>query len=203
LQLVDVDRVHEDFLGQQRGLLGGAADADAEHARRAPAGAHFRHGLEDPVDDGVGRVEHGHLGLVLGTTALGGHVDFQGVDRLHLVVDHRRGVVLGVLARTGRVGQHRGAQHVVRVGVGAAHALVDHVVQAHGGAVPADVHADLGDHGDDAGVLADRAVAGGAHARVDEDLGQGVAGGRRLFAQVGLVHGLDEIGGVVVGDVLQ
>src|SRR5690606_7952431 len=82
-------------------------------------------------------------------------------------------------------------------------ALVDHVVQAHGGAVPADVHADLGDHGDDAGVLADRAVAGGAHARVDEDLGQGVAGGRRLFAQVGLVHGLDEIGGVVVGDVLQ
>ncbi|MCY1466443.1 hypothetical protein D9M71_847510 [compost metagenome] len=46
-------------------------------------------------------------------------------------------------------------------------------------------------------------MAGGAHARVDQDLGDGVTGSRRLFAQVGLVHGLDEIHGVVVGNELQ
>jgi hypothetical protein len=40
-----------------------------------------------------------------------------------------------------RVRQHRGAQLVVRVVVGAAHALVDHVLDAHRG-VPAHVHAD-------------------------------------------------------------
>ena len=32
-------------------LLRGAADADPEHPRRAPAGAHLRHHLEHPVDD--------------------------------------------------------------------------------------------------------------------------------------------------------
>jgi hypothetical protein len=40
-------------------------------------------------------------------------------------------------------------------------------------------------HGDDAGVLADRAVAFGAHARVDQDLGDGVLGRRRFLALVG------------------
>ena len=42
-----------------------------------------------------------------------------------------------------------------------------------------------------------------AHARVDQDLRHGVAGSRRFFAQVGLMHGLDEIDRVVVGDELQ
>nr|GFD43120.1 hypothetical protein [Tanacetum cinerariifolium] len=55
----------------------------------------------------------------------------------------------------------------------------------------------------DAGVLADRTVASGTHARVDQDLGHGVARGRRFFAQVGLMHGLNEIDGVVIGDELQ
>ncbi|MCY1418222.1 hypothetical protein D9M71_337760 [compost metagenome] len=118
-------------------------------------------------------------------------------------MDHRRGVVPGVLPRTGRVGQDGGAQDVLRQVVGAAHAFVDHVVDAHGGAVPAHVHANADEHGDDTGVLADRAVAGGAHARVDQDLRHGIARGGRLFAQVGLVHGLDEVHGVVVGDELQ
>jgi hypothetical protein len=63
LQFVDVDGFHQHFLGHHRGFLGGAADADAEHARWAPAGAHGRNGLEHPVDDRVGRVEHGHFDL--------------------------------------------------------------------------------------------------------------------------------------------
>ena len=183
--------------------IGGTADADAEHAGRAPAGAHGRHGLQHPIDDRVGRVEHGHLRLVLGAAALGRDVHFHLVARDDGVVDHGRGVVLGVLAGTGRVGQDRGAQHVLGQVVGAAYAFVDHVVDAHGGAVPAHVHADLDEYGDDAGVLADRAVAGGTHARVDQDLRHGVAGSRRFFLQVGFVHRLDEVDGVVVGDELQ
>ncbi len=42
---------------------------------------------------------------------------------------------------------------------------------------PFDVHADLDEGGDDAGVLADGTVAFGAHAGVDEDLRDGVLGG--------------------------
>ncbi|MND48602.1 hypothetical protein D3C80_395270 [compost metagenome] len=118
-------------------------------------------------------------------------------------MDDCRGVVLGVLASARRVGEDRSAQDVFRQVVGATHAFVDHVVQAHGGAIPAHVHADTHEHGDDTGVLADRAVAGGAHARVDQDLRHGVTGRWRFFAQVGLVHRLDEIHGVVVGNELQ
>ncbi|MNO73166.1 hypothetical protein D3C76_641260 [compost metagenome] len=118
-------------------------------------------------------------------------------------MDDRRGVVLGVFAGACRVGQDGGTQDVFRQVVGPAHAFVDHVIEAHGRAVPAHVHAHAYEHGDDTGVLADRAVAGGTHARVDQDLGDGVTGSRRLFAQVSLVHGLDEIHGVVVGNELQ
>jgi hypothetical protein len=70
------------------------------------------------------------------------------------------------------------AQLVVRMVIGATHAFVDHVLDAHGGVVPAHVHADLEEDGDDAGVLADRPVALGTHARVDQDLRDGVLGGR-------------------------
>ena len=54
-------------------------------------------------------------------------------------------------------------------GVGAAHALVDHLLQAHL-RVPAHVHADADEGDRDPRVLTDRTVALGAHARVDEDL---------------------------------
>ncbi|MNQ48111.1 hypothetical protein D3C85_619780 [compost metagenome] len=118
-------------------------------------------------------------------------------------MNHGRGVVLGVFPSTRRVGEDRGTQDVFRQVVGATHAFVDHVVQAHGGAIPTHVHAHADEHGHDAGVLADRAVAGGAHARVDQDLRHGVTGRWRFFAQVGFVHRLDEIHGVVVGNELQ
>ncbi len=63
LQLMDVDRVHQGFLGDQHGLLGGAADADAKHAWRAPASTHLGNLFQHPVHHGVGRVEHGELGF--------------------------------------------------------------------------------------------------------------------------------------------
>ena len=47
--------------------------------------------------------------------------------------DHGGGrVVFGVLARAGRIGLERGAQLVVGIEIGAAHALVDHLLQVHG-----------------------------------------------------------------------
>src|SRR3546814_8878176 len=62
-----------------------------------------------------------------------------------------------------RIRQYRRTQLVVRMVVGAAHALVHHLLHAQGRIVPAHVHADLQEHGDDAGVLADRPMAFGAH----------------------------------------
>ena len=86
--------------------------------------------------------------------------------------------------------------------VGAAHALVDHLLHRQR-RVPAHVHADLEEHHGDAGVLADRAVALGAHARVDQNLGDGVLGGRALLALVGCGQRLDVVDRVVVADVLE
>jgi hypothetical protein len=107
------------------------------------------------LSDGV---EHRHLRLVLRTATLGSDGHLESVARHQLHVDHRRGVVTGVAARAGRVGQHRAAQQVVGVGVGAAHPFVDHLGDAER-PLPAQLHADLQKDVDDAGVLADRAVA--------------------------------------------
>src|SRR5690554_47821 len=88
------------------------------------------------------------------------------------------------------------------MGVGAAHAFVDHIVQRHV-ALELHIHTDVHEHGNDTGVLADRAMALGAHAGVNQNLGHGILGLLGLFLLVGLVHGLNEILGVVVGNKLQ
>src|SRR5690606_33366453 len=97
----------------------------------------------------------------------------------------------------------RGAQLVVRVVVGAAHALVDGILERAGETLPAHVHAHFQEHGDDAGVLADRAVAFGAHARIDQDLRDRVLGRRRFLALVGGGEVPDVVDRVVVADVLE
>ena len=96
-EFLHVDGVHEGLLGEEHGLFGGAADADAEHAGRTPAGAHGGDGFEDPVDDGVGGVEHDELGFGLGAAAFGcdGDVDVTALDEGDL--DDAGGVVEGVL----------------------------------------------------------------------------------------------------------
>ena len=88
------------------------------------------------------------------------------------------------------------------VEIGAANALVDHVFDAHGG-VPLHVHSDLQEDGDDAGVLADGTMALGAHARVDQQLRDGIARGRRLLLLIGARQALDEVDGMVIRNVLQ
>ncbi len=119
-------------------------------------------------------------------------------------VHHGRGVVLGVLAGAGRVGQHRGAQRVVRVGVGAAHAFVDHLLDAHGRVrpsstfmptlmktMPMPVSWQIG------------RWPSAAMRRVGQDLRDRVLGGRGFLALVGFAQGLDVVQRVVVADVLE
>jgi len=89
------------------------------------------------------------------------------------------------------------------VQVAAAHAFVDGVLQAAAEAVEPAVHADLQEHVDDAGVLADGAVAQRAHLAVGEDLRDRVLGRGALLAFVGAGEVGDVIGRMVVADVLQ
>ncbi len=206
-QVLNVDGIHERLLGEEHRFLRRAADADAEHAGRAPAGAHRGHGLEHPLHHGVGWVQHGELALGLGAASLGGHGDF---DRRAFHEFHSNAggsVVLCVLAGAGGVGLERGAQLVVGIEIGAAHAFVDHLLKVKGlfagGRFKAHIHAHFDEDVDDAGVLADGAVALGAHAAVDENLRHGVFGGVRLLALVGLGEARDVVDWVVVADVLQ
>ena len=129
-ELMDVNGAHEGFLGHHRRLFCGAADADAQHARRAPAGPHGGHGFHHPIHDGIGGVQHGELALVLRTATLSGHGHVHRIpgDKRH--VNHRRGVVLRVLPRPCRIGQHRGPEHIIGMEVGLADAFVDHVLEA-------------------------------------------------------------------------
>ncbi len=69
--------------------------------------------------------------------------------------------------------------------------------------VPARLHAQLDEGGDDAGVLADGTMAFSAHARVDQNLRHGVFGRGGLFQLIGACEVGDEVLRVVVADVLQ
>ncbi|MCY1529424.1 hypothetical protein D9M68_645680 [compost metagenome] len=200
-QLVHVDVFHQRLLGHQHGLFGGAADADAQHARRTPAGAHRRDRLEHPVHQRIAGVQHGELGFVFRTAALRGklHVDLVAGDELD-VQDTGR-VVARVLAREQRVVQHGGAQRIVGIQVAAAHAFVTELLQRALG-VEAHVHADLQEHVDDTGVLAQRALAFRAHARVGQDLGHRIARGRAFLALVGAGEVADVVHRMVVADEL-
>ena len=163
--------------------------------------------FEHPIDDGVGGVEHDELGFGLGAAALGRNRHFDRVAANQLDRDDGRSVVFGVGPLAGRIGQDGGAQLVVGVEIGAAHALVDQILQLlgllAGGRLKAHVHADLEKDGDDACVLTDGTMSLGAHAAVDQQLGDGVLGRGRLLALVGLGQTGDEVFRVVVADVLQ
>ena len=84
-----------------------------------------------------------------------------------------------------------------------AHAVVDGLFDAGRKTLEAHVHPDLEKDVDDAGVLADRAAAFGAHLRVGEDLRDRVFRGRALLGGVGARKVRDVVGGVVVADVLK
>ena len=103
-EVLDVDGVHEGLLGEEHGFFRGAADADAEHAGRAPSGAHGGDGFEHPLDDGVGGVEHDEFAFGFGASAFGGDGDVDLVALDELDDDGGGGVVFGVFASAGGVG---------------------------------------------------------------------------------------------------
>ena len=110
------------------------------------------------------------------------------------------------LAAEGGIAEDGGTEGIVRVEPGLADAGVDHLL--HGehpgrGGLPARLHADFDEGRDDASVLADGAVALGAHPGVDEDLDDGVFGGGGLFEFVGAGEVRDVVDRVEEGDVLQ
>ncbi|MNS71487.1 hypothetical protein D3C72_1048590 [compost metagenome] len=127
------------------------------------------------------------------------HVDLVTLDKLD-VQDTGR-VVARVLAREQRVVQHGSAQRIVRVQVATAHAFVTEFLQGALG-VKAHAHADLQEDVDDAGVLAQRTLAFGAHARIGQDLRHRVARGGAFLALVGARQVADVIDGMVVADEL-
>ena len=157
LEFCHIDRLHQRFFGEQHGFFSRTADANAQHAWRAPAGTHQRHCLQNPLDDGVGGIEHREFRLVLRASALGGYGYFDSVARYELHVDHRRRVVAGVFSTEGGIRDDRRTQRIVRVKVGAAHAFIDHLREAELG-IPSNIHANLDECDDDARILADGAM---------------------------------------------
>ena len=207
-ELLHVDGVHEGLLGEEHGFLGGAADADAEHAGGTPAGAHGGDGFEDPVDDGIGGVEHDELGFGLGASALGGDGDVDGGAGDERDFDDAG--VLSMVLRRLKAGSRRMEPRSLLSGSSQAWRTPSSQIcwqgERGGGTVGSGElhgHAELDEDGDDAGVLADGAVALGAHAGVDEDLRDGVLGGVRLLDLVGAGEVGDVVLGVVEADVLE
>ena len=100
-------------------------------------------------------------------------------------MDHCGRVVAGILSPGHRLCDDRGAQFVFCIEISAPHALIDRIFERILETFKAHVHADLEKNIDDAGVLAYRPVAFGAHARVGQDLGDGVLGRGRLLALIG------------------
>ena len=64
-QIVDINRCHQGLFGQHHRFFGGAANANAKNAGRAPACPHGRERFSHPVDDAVRGVQHHQLRLVL------------------------------------------------------------------------------------------------------------------------------------------
>ena len=200
---MDINGIHQGLLGQHRGLFGSTTNTDTQHTRRTPTSTHGRNRLQHPVNDRVRRVEHHHLRLVLGATTLGRDLELDAVTGHYLIVDHRRGVVLGIGPLAGRVGQNGSTQHVLGQVIGASDTFIDHVIQAHGRTIPTDIHPHSGKHGDNTGILTDRPVTGSTHTGVNQNLRHGIAGRLGLLPLIGLMHRLNEINRVIIGNVLQ
>ncbi len=129
-------------------------------------------------------------------------MNIHGITGHNVVVNNGWRVVASVFTGTVRVGQNRCAQYVIGIHISAAYAFVDHISQAQL-RVPLHIHSHGHKHGNYAGVLAYRAVAHGAHARVNQDLCHGIFSGFTFFTLVSLMYGLNKIDGVIIGNKLQ
>ena len=202
LQLLNVDVAHQGFFCHQHGFFGRTADTDAQDAGRTPARAHGRDGFQYPIDDVVGGIEHGEFGFVFRATAFcrAGYFDFVARHDAHM--DDGGGVVFGVLAFAGGVGEDGRTQRIAFPSVGTAYAFVNHLFHAHV-RIPLDVHADFEEDGCDTGVLTDGAVVFGTHAAVDQNLRHRVFGGGIFFLLPRLIECVDVVFRMVIADELE
>ena len=118
--------------------------------------------MEDPVNDGIRRIEHLHVGLVLGTTTLGSDGNLNLVTLDHLNVNYGRSIVLGVNTLAGRIDQYGLAQWIGSAGVGTTGTLVYHLLNGHV-ALKLDFHTDLDEAGYGTGVLTQWSVTDSTH----------------------------------------
>ena len=169
-ELVDVDVLHQRLFRQQHRFFARAADADAKHSGGTPARTHGGHDIQHPVHQTGGGIEYGKFGLVFRAASLGGDTNAKPISGYRTGVDHCRSVVSGVLSRTCRVSDHGGAQHIVGMTVSSAYPFVYHLFHAEL-RLPLQMHADIDKSHHHAGVLAYRPVSFGAHAGVDQYLG--------------------------------
>ena len=202
LQFVNVDRVHQGFFGHHSRFLSRAANTDTQHTGRAPACSHGRHSLQNPIHNAVGRVEHGQLGFVFRTTALGCHLKVHSIARYKLHVDNRGSVVFGVLTLASRIIKNGGAQNIVRMGVGLTNTFINQVFQAFL-SIKANIHAHFYENGHNSRVLTERSLTHRTHTGINKNLSHCVLGRWRLFPLPGFMDALDKIYRVVIRDELQ
>ena len=58
-------------------------------------------------------------------------------------MNHSRGVITRIFPFASRIGENRGAQHIVGIEVSAAYTFIDHIGHAHGGIAPLHLHTHL------------------------------------------------------------
>src|SRR6202012_5675574 len=119
---------------------------------------------------------------------------------------HSGSVVSSVAAGEGGGFKDAGGGGVVGVAPGPANALVDHLPHGHhpgDAGLPLHLHAYLDEGCDNAGVLADGTMAFGAHARVDENLGDSVFSCWPLLEFIGACEVGDVVDRVIEADVLK
>ena len=113
-----------------------------------------------------------------------------------------RGIVFGILTFASRIGQYRGAQFVVRIGVCTAYAFVNHFLYAHLG-IPLYIHAHFQEYGRNTGILTNRTMAFCTHTAIDQNLRHRIFGRRVFFFLISLVQSLNVVFRMVVADELE
>ena len=84
-------------------------------------------------------------------------------------MNYCRSIVAGIFTLAIGIAEDRRAQYIIWMGIGLTYTLINHIRKAHI-SLPLDVHADPDKHCNYAGVLTDRAMPHGTHARVHENL---------------------------------
>ena len=100
---------HQRLFCQQHAMFGSTANANPQHAGRAPASAHLRQHLDHPIDNVIRRVHHLELRLILAAAAFGSHINRHLGTGHQINMQNARRVVFGVTARERRVSEHRSA----------------------------------------------------------------------------------------------